>query len=230
MNKQQVLNKWAPILENYGYRGKKMKEMSCYCESHCIDESFVSTQTTFGGIKLDPIMENSTLPLSVKILSAVYNLNNYDNILFVSGQELEKKTYIAEYVISNELNDVLSKGDLIEFVEEQLVRIIAKEIGNVLNELCMIKNEKMSDYERMCIPGTSINSGNIIIFNANYLVKSVQLISEGTLAPKMFVKYTYGVKSTGNTSLISELETVRHKISDLQSREKELVNNLQTIK
>jgi hypothetical protein len=239
MDKTKALNKWAPVIESIGYKGKKIKEMSCYCETHSLmedklaQESYILNQAissigkttsskTTNGIYTPYTDSPSLLPLSIRVLANIYNLNNYDNILFVTGNELEKVAHYASYDVSKDLASVLDKGDLIEFIEKEIVKIISKEIGNTLNELCLIKRD-MSGME-------GINNGNIIIFNANCLIQSIQIISEGTMTPRMCVKYEYGVKSTGNTTLISELEVVRTKIHELQELEKELSSKISEIR
>ncbi len=142
MDKKRILRKWVSILEDIGYKGKKWQEMANYAEAQSSLED-----------------NSDLLVLSLKILSDIYNLNNYDFMLFLTGEELEKKEYSYTYELDRELRSVLNEQDSREFLEKKIIKVISSEIGN---HLCSFERE--------------IN--NYIIFNANHLVKSIEVVSE----------------------------------------------------
>ena len=70
-NKEDVLKKWAPILDNMGVTGSKASWMSEYAEMHSKNESELSTTTLNSTSEDFP----SLLPISKKIVAKTVGLD-----------------------------------------------------------------------------------------------------------------------------------------------------------
>ena len=77
IDKSKAFIKWAPIMNNIGYNGDKIKELSTYCEMHSIIEASLSSYKDFKpfSLPLGPIEK-----LEKPNLDALDALDVFDNI------------------------------------------------------------------------------------------------------------------------------------------------------
>ncbi len=194
IHEKKVINKWIPILVNMNYKGGKACELCLYCEYSSWEyESAMSkifswwgVMDSLGGLSQYSIdsnnrrmrdMENykgelpqSTLPISLKILTKIKSLDDY-NVEFdvLSSNEL------SEYVIDIDTDFEMDEKDF-EYnkqVEEKIVDTISPIIDKKISSI----NKK--DFSLL----------SSVIFNTKWLVKSYRMKDKKTIS----VTLSYGL-------------------------------------
>lgn len=193
IHEKKVINKWIPILVNMNYKGGKACELCLYCEySSCEYESAMrkifswwGVMYNLGGLGLYDIhrkheeemrnykgeLPQSTLPISLKILTKIKSLDHY-NVEFdvLSSNEL------SEYVIDIDTDFEMDEKDF-EYnkqVEEKIVDTISPIIDKKISSI--IKK----DLSLLSPP---------VVFNTKWLVKSYRMKDKKTIS----VTLSYGL-------------------------------------
>lgn len=151
MNK--ILDKWKPIIDSTGYTGNKTEQLAEYAEAHC---KFHATQSYAYNEIYNGISEygESTLPIALKILTKVNNLN-LDNVKFTS----DESSVLKDYIVSTEL-----RTDIFPFEsEDRILGILITDAIGIINKL--IGNLNIDNKQ--------------ITFNTTCLVRSISAIKEG---------------------------------------------------
>ena len=95
MNKKDIMNKWAPILNSMGVTGSKTNWMSQYVEMHSKNESKVEENTT--------VNDNFFFPVVMRAASQTIGMD------LVSVQPMAYPSWVKQEVRSKKIKTILEK-------------------------------------------------------------------------------------------------------------------------
>ena len=123
--------------------------------------------------------EQNLLPLSVKILTKIENLNS-DKVIFNSSYDVSEYHYVELDLNEEEVTEY-KKSTLNNSMWEYNLDL-AQKLENNLSELAI---EKINN---------EIGTSNVI-FDTGRLVKSIELVDNKTDSPKIRLKLRYTIKN-----------------------------------
>jgi hypothetical protein len=191
IDKEKAMCKWSPVFENIGYKGTKSAELAMYCEIHAILEN---AYTSTGGPSLGPFtlpkpkpltdeeikrkMEENLLPMSVRILTQIENLNS-DKVTFNTSPYVDEYQYVEIGLNKEEVEEYKqyhsyqfgsTNMDLVQRVEGSLIKLAIEKINNEIGN-------------------------NEVIFDTGRLAKSIELVDNKTDSPKIRLNLRYSIKN-----------------------------------
>lgn len=157
-DQSKILDTWRPVLEKAGVREDLMQFAANYAHQHILIEQATS---------LTPDKEPSMLPLAIKILSML-NLSN-KNVQLTPGPNYE---YIDDVTEKNGFGETHTFAVSVNMLaSSQMSPQLAEEL--LVKKLTDMINFNLRKFD------------TIVIY---CLAASISIISEATLAPKMYLK------------------------------------------
>jgi hypothetical protein len=95
MNKKDIMNKWAPILNSMGVTGSKANWMSQYVEMHSKNESKVEENTS--------VNDNFFFPVAMRVASQTIGMD------LVSVQPMAYPSLLKQEVRSKKIKSILER-------------------------------------------------------------------------------------------------------------------------
>jgi hypothetical protein len=144
-NKEKIVNKWSPVIENMGYKGNKIEQIACYAEQHSIMENLEANIGKIG---------KNFLPVAMKIIS---KLKNLDNVNFNLVENSNNHTVSIDLDREKIVSKLLSGTDVVIKCESDLIDKAVEKIDNAIASLISDNSEVIFETS-VLVKDISINS------------------------------------------------------------------------